>query len=78
MFVPQTAVETTSTIETFVCRVNRDNKIEWVKVKRGQSMGNLVKFSVTSIKCDKVALHGSDELKQGTEVKTSRGRPPNC
>ncbi len=69
MFVPQTAVETTSTIETFVCRVNRDNKIEWVKVKRGQMMGNLVEIFGDINQGDKVALHGSDELKQGTEVK---------
>ncbi len=69
MFVPLTAVETTSTIETFVCRVNRDNKIEWVKVKRGQMMGNLVEIFGEINQGDKVALHGTDELKQGTEVK---------
>jgi len=69
LFVPLTAVETTSTIETFVCRVNRDNKIEWVKVKRGQMMGNMVEIFGDINQGDKVALHGTDELKQGTEVK---------
>ncbi|RTL41451.1 MAG: efflux RND transporter periplasmic adaptor subunit [Candidatus Melainabacteria bacterium] len=69
MFVPLTAVETNSTIETFVCRINRDNKIEWVKVKRGQMMGNMVEIFGDINQGDKVALHGSDELKQGTEVK---------
>ncbi|CAN5541426.1 efflux RND transporter periplasmic adaptor subunit [soil metagenome] len=69
MFVPLTAVETNSTIETFVCRVNRDNKIEWVKVKRGQMMGNMVEIFGEINQGDKVALHGTDELKQGTEVK---------
>lgn len=69
LFVPATAVETTSTIETFVCRVNRDNKIEWVKVKRGQMMGNLVEVFGDIKSGDIVALHGSDELKEGTPVR---------
>jgi membrane fusion protein, multidrug efflux system len=68
-FVPLTAVETTSTIETFVCRVNKQNKIEWVKVKRGEMMGNMVEVFGDVKDGDVVALHGSDELKQGTEVK---------
>jgi RND family efflux transporter MFP subunit len=68
-FVPLTAVETTSTIETFVCRVNKDNKVEWVKVKRGQMMGNMVEIFGDIKEGDTVALHGTDELKQGTDVK---------
>ncbi len=68
-FVPLTAVETNSTIETFVCRVNKDNKIEWVKVKRGQMMGNMVEIFGDIKEGDTVALHGTDELKQGTDVK---------
>ncbi|HEY9680045.1 MAG TPA: efflux RND transporter periplasmic adaptor subunit [Drouetiella sp.] len=69
LFVPMTAVETNSTIETFVCRVSKDNKVEWVKVKRGQMMGNMVEIFGDINQGDRVALHGSDELKQGTEVK---------
>jgi membrane fusion protein, multidrug efflux system len=68
-FVPLTAVETTSTIETFICRVNKQNKIEWVKVKRGQMMGNMVEVFGDIKDGDVVALHGTDELQQGTEVK---------
>lgn len=68
-FVPLTAVESTSTVETFVCRVNKENKIEWVKVKKGQTMGNLVEVFGDLKEGDNVALKGTDELKEGTDVK---------
>jgi len=69
LFVPTTAVETTSTLEQFVCLVGKDNKIKWVKVKRGQTMGNLIEVFGDLKEGDIVALKGTDSLKEGTEVK---------
>lgn len=69
LFVPSTAVETTSTLEQFVCLVGKDNKIKWVKVKKGQAMGNLIEVFGDVQAGDVVALHGTDSLKEGTEVK---------
>ena len=68
LMVPTTAVEQTSTLETFVCRVKPDNTIEWVKVKRGLSMGNMIEVFGDLKEGDVVALHGSDSLQVGTKV----------
>ncbi len=67
-FVPNTAVESTSTLETFVNRVNKNNEIEWVPVKRGEQMGNMVEIFGTIQEGDKVALKGDDSLKPGMKV----------
>jgi RND family efflux transporter MFP subunit len=68
LMVPTTAVEQTSTLETFVCRVKADNTIEWVKVKRGLSMGQMIEVFGDLKEGDVVALHGSDSLQVGTKV----------
>ncbi len=67
-FVPSSAVETTSTLETFVNRIKADDQIEWVKVKRGQLMGDLVEVFGDVHKGDRVALKGDDSLKPGLKV----------
>jgi RND family efflux transporter MFP subunit len=67
LFVPSSAVETTSTLETFVCRVKNDT-IEWVKVKQGQMMDNRCEVFGDLQEGDVVALKGTDELKEGTKV----------
>jgi RND family efflux transporter MFP subunit len=80
MFVPNTAVDTTSTLETFVCRIDKNNKIDWVKVTKGQMMGNRVevfnarnKYGATQpdpLKPgDTVALKAGEQLKIGMMVE---------
>lgn len=77
MFVPNSAVDTTSTLETFVCRVTKDNTIEWVRVSKGQTMGNRVEVfnavgkeeTTAPLKAgDIVALHGGEQLTVGLKV----------
>lgn len=67
-FVPSSAVNTTSTLETFVDRVNEKNEIEWVKVKRGQLMGDLVEVFGDLKEGDRVTLKGDDSIKPGTKI----------
>ncbi|MBX9689749.1 MAG: efflux RND transporter periplasmic adaptor subunit, partial [Candidatus Obscuribacterales bacterium] len=67
-FVPATAVNSTSTLETFVDRVNSKNEIEWVKVKRGQLMGEMVEIFGDVQEGDRVTIKGDDSLKPGTKV----------
>lgn len=70
LFVPVTAVDTTSTLETFVNRVNKDNKVEWVKVTKGQMMGNRVEvFNVRN----KYGAEQPDPLKPGDVVALKAG-----
>ena len=69
LFVPTSAVENTSTLETFVNRVRADNTIEWVKVKRGLSMGNMIEVFGDVKAGDIVALHATDSLQAGTKVE---------
>lgn len=71
MFVPNTAVDTTSTLETFVCRVNKNNEIEWVKVTKGQTMGNRVEvFNVVGADTTVAPLQPGDviTLKAGEQL----------
>lgn len=67
-FVPTTAVETRSTLETFVNRVNKNDEIEWVPVKQGELMGDLVEVFGDLKEGDKVTLKGDDSLKPGVKV----------
>jgi RND family efflux transporter MFP subunit len=67
-FVPSNAVDTTSTLETFLNRVNKNDEIEWVPVKRGQQMGNMIEVFGEIKEGDWVALKGDDSLKPGTKV----------
>ncbi len=67
LFVPTSAVVST-TLDTFVCCI-RNNKVEWVNVKKGQSMGDLVEIFGDIEEGELIAQNGSDELLVGTKVK---------
>ena len=67
-FVPANAVNTTSTLETFVTRINDKDEIEWVKVKRGQLMDNLVEIFGDIKEGDRIALKSDDSMQPGTKV----------
>ncbi len=69
LFVPVTCVDNTSTLETFVNKVNENNVVEWVKVKRGQLMNNMVEVFGALKEGDIVAVKGDDSLRAGTKVK---------
>jgi membrane fusion protein (multidrug efflux system) len=74
LFVPPSTVAVT-TERTFVLRI-RNGAVEWVDVKRGVSMGDLVEVFGDLAENDVVATRGTDELRQGTKVnvKESSGR----
>lgn len=66
LFVPLSAVVTT-TLESYVCKI-ANGAIQWVKVNKGQNMGNLVEVFGDLSEGDMVALTGSEELRPGTAV----------
>ncbi len=66
LFVPSSAVVTT-TERTFVIRI-RDGEVEWVDVKRGTAMGDMVEVFGNLKQGDQVAVRGTDELRAGTHV----------
>ncbi|HEV8132994.1 MAG TPA: efflux RND transporter periplasmic adaptor subunit [Acidobacteriota bacterium] len=66
LFVPPSALATT-TERTFVIRI-RNQVTEWVDVKRGTSVGNLIEVFGNLNEGDLVALRGTDELRAGTKV----------
>src|SRR5215813_7643039 len=68
LFVPASAVGVT-TERTFVVRV-RNGTVEWVDVKRGVSMGDLVEAFGELAENDVVATRGTDELRAGTRINT--------
>ena len=68
LFVPSTAIATT-TERTFVVRI-RNNRAEWVDVKRGVSADQLVEAFGALTAGDQVAIRGADEIRQGTTVQT--------
>jgi membrane fusion protein, multidrug efflux system len=67
LFVPKSAVATT-TERTFVVRV-RDGVVEWVDVKRGAAMNDLVEVFGNLKPGDQVAVRATDELRAGTRVR---------
>ena len=69
LFVPETAVDSNSTLEAFVMRIGANNKIEWVKVKRGQTMKGMCEVFGELKEGDRVAIKSDDSLKPETEVK---------
>src|SRR5262249_25720642 len=73
LFVPPSAIATT-TERTFVIRI-RDGKVEWVDVKRGAVMGNLVEVFGDLSAGDQIAVRGTDELREGTLVNTKQAAP---
>jgi len=73
LFVPPSTVAVT-TERTFVVRI-RNGAVEWVDVKRGVSMGDLVEVFGDLAENDVVATRGTDELRQGTKVNTKASAP---
>ncbi|HXI91992.1 MAG TPA: efflux RND transporter periplasmic adaptor subunit [Blastocatellia bacterium] len=73
LFVPPSAIATT-TERTFVIRI-RNGTAEWVDVKRGQLMGDLIEVFGLLDPGDEVAIRGTDELREGTQV-TPKQPPP--
>ncbi len=66
MFVPPSAIATT-TERTFVVRI-RNGVTEWIDVKRGESMGDLIEVFGSLEPGDEVAVRGTDELRAGMQV----------
>ncbi len=66
LFVPAKAVVTTTEL-TFVIRI-RQETVEWVKVQKGRSVGNLVEVFGSLSAGDSVVARGTDELRAGTTV----------
>jgi RND family efflux transporter MFP subunit len=66
LFVPVTAVAS-DLQRTFVIRV-RQNKTEWVDVKTGARVDNLIEVFGDLHEGDQVAIRGTDQLRDGTEV----------
>jgi len=66
LFVPASAIAST-TERTFVIRI-RNGTTEWVDVKRGLSMGDLVEVFGDLQENDVVAVRGTDELRAGIPV----------
>jgi RND family efflux transporter MFP subunit len=67
LFVPPSSVATT-TERTFVVRI-RNGATEWVDVKRGAAMKQLVEVFGDLHAGDQVAVRGTDELRAGTRVQ---------
>jgi membrane fusion protein, multidrug efflux system len=68
LFVPISSV-VTSPLNTFVCKIKGD-EVEWISVRKGQVMDNLVEIFGTIGEGDLVAKEGSEEL-----INHSRVRP---
>jgi membrane fusion protein (multidrug efflux system) len=72
LFVPSTAVASTLK-EPFVIRI-RDGRVQPVKVKRGEPMGDMVEVFGDLHEGDVVAVLGTDEMAEGTAVTVSEER----
>lgn len=66
LFVPVSAA-VSSPLNTFVCKIQGD-EIEWVTVRKGQHMGNLVEVFGNIHEGDLVAKEGSEELVNHSKV----------
>jgi membrane fusion protein (multidrug efflux system) len=66
LFVPQRAVVTT-TEKMFVIRVN-NNKAEWVPIRRGEALTDMVEVFGDLSENDQIVSRATDELRDGTEV----------
>ena len=73
LFVPPSAIATT-TERTFVIRI-RNGIAEWVDVKRGEPMGDLIEVFGPLDSGDEVAVRGTDELRAGTQVTAKEPNP---
>jgi len=75
LLVPAGSVAST-TDRVFVVRI-RNNKTEWVDVKTGVTSGPLVEVFGALHPGDHVAARGTDELRQGIDVRTKDVSPPS-
>ncbi|HUS07689.1 MAG TPA: efflux RND transporter periplasmic adaptor subunit [Bryobacteraceae bacterium] len=67
LFVPSTSIVTT-TERTFVIRV-KQGKAEWVNVKRGAAVGDLVEVHSPGLQeGDTILKRGSDEIREGNRL----------
>jgi membrane fusion protein (multidrug efflux system) len=73
LFLPASAIAVT-TERTFVVRI-RSGTVEWVDVKRGVSMGDLVEVFGDLSENDVVATRGTDELRIGAHVNVKESNP---
>ena len=73
LLVPPSAIAVT-TERSFVVRI-RNGTVEWVDVKRGVSMGDLVEVFGDLSDNDVVATRGTDELRAGTKVNIKESAP---
>lgn len=70
LFVPVSAVVSTP-LDTFVCKVD-NGVVEWVTVRKGQIMDNLVEVFGKIKEGDMVAQLASEELQNETKVKATQ------
>jgi membrane fusion protein, multidrug efflux system len=73
LLVPPSTIAVT-TERTFVVRI-RNGVVEWIDVKRGVSMGDLVEVFGELAENDVVATRGTDELRAGTKVNVKESTP---
>jgi len=69
LVVPTTSVITT-TERTFVIR-NRDGRAEWVNVRRGARMGDMVEVFGPLREGDMVVRRGNDEIREGSPLTSA-------
>lgn len=72
LFVPPSAIAST-TEKTFVIRI-RNDMTEWIDVRRGEPMGNLIEVFGDLNAGDVVAMRGTDEIRNN--VKVIAKQPP--
>jgi RND family efflux transporter MFP subunit len=70
LLVPATSIVTT-TERLFVIRNNKGHA-EWVNVRRGPTVGNLVEVDGDLKPGDEIVERGTDEIRDGTELKGSK------
>ena len=73
LLVPPSAIAVT-TERTFIVRI-RNGVVEWIDVRRGVSMGDLVEVFGDLAENDVVATRGTDELRAGTNVNVKESAP---
>lgn len=73
LFAPASSVVTTTEF-TFVIRV-RQETVEWINVRKGQAVGDLIEVFGDLNVGDLVIARGTDELRPGTKVKIAS--PPH-
>ncbi|HEY9678528.1 MAG TPA: efflux RND transporter periplasmic adaptor subunit [Drouetiella sp.] len=69
LFVPVTAVDTTSTLEMFVQKIDQNDEVVWVPVKRGEIMGKMTEVFGDLHDGDRIALQADDGLRPKTKVE---------